>query len=149
LVGETDIKEYEGSGLKGSKEEIVFYEECVEPPPSLVLMPPSLVSGSEWPLYDTESTSSNSSHGLPVGDVGTCVPVLLVTLWPNEGKLTGLSPGHALPVEDHVLAITHKTGLLRVVTPALPNMATMDIVATVTGNTAHSLPVALPAPQGH
>jgi len=42
LVGETDIKEYKGSGLKGSKEEIVFYEEYIEPPPSLVLTPPVL-----------------------------------------------------------------------------------------------------------
>jgi len=82
--------------------------------------------------------------GLPVGDLGTCVPVLPVTLWPNEGELTGLSPGHALPVNDHVLAITSKTGLLK--SPALP-IATTDIVAAVTGSPAHSLPVALPAPQ--
>jgi len=135
---------YKDSGLKGSEEDIVFYKERIEPPPSLVLTPPSHVSGSEWPPNEKESTGSYSGHGPPVGYLGTCVPVLPVTLWPNEGELTGLSPGHALPVNNHVLAVTCKTGLLK--SPALP-IATMDIVAAVTGSTAHSLPVALPAPQ--
>jgi len=109
------------------------------------LTPPSLVSGSKWPQSDMELTGSYSGHGPPVGDVGTCVPVLSVTLCPNKGEMAGLSPGHAPPVEDHVLAITRKTGLLRMVALALPTMATMDIVAAVTGSTA-SLPAALPVP---
>jgi len=71
-----------------------------------------------------------------------CLPVLPVTLWPKEGESTGISPGHAPPVEEHVLAIPHKTGLLTV-TLALPTTTT-DIMATVT---VHSLPVELPTPQ--
>jgi len=69
-----------------------------------------------------------------------CVPV---TLWPQEGELTGISPSHAPPVNNHVLAISSKTGLL--MTPVLPTLATMDTVAIVTGSTGHS---SLDKPQG-
>jgi len=42
VIGEAHRKVYHGYGLKGSNKQIVFYEECVESPPSLVLAPSSL-----------------------------------------------------------------------------------------------------------
>jgi len=39
LAREAHCGDYDNDGLKGSEEEVIFYEECIETPPSLVLAP--------------------------------------------------------------------------------------------------------------
>jgi len=80
-IGEAYNKSYVTYGLKGSNEEVVFYEECIEPTLSLVKSTPSLAEGLLSLVLDTpspssilgmsmdkgESTGSLSRHGPPVG----------------------------------------------------------------------------------
>jgi len=65
LAGEAHCEVYDTYGLKGSKEEVLFYKECIETPHSLVLAlgtcvvdTPSPSSISELPLDQGELTGS-------------------------------------------------------------------------------------------
>jgi len=71
VIGEAHSEVYHGYGLKGSNEQIVFYEECVEATPSLVGGLPgltmdtlSLAKGIPSLVFDTSNPSS--TLGLPI-----------------------------------------------------------------------------------
>ena len=80
LVREAHSKTYDTYGLKGSNEEIVFYEECIEPIPSLVESTPSL------------------AEGLPSLVLGTSSPSSTLELPMDKGELTSSLSGHGPPV---------------------------------------------------
>ena len=105
-IGEPHVEVLEIYGLKGSEEQVIFYEEPVETPtspttetPSLVLDSPSNNSMSELLLDQGESTGSVLGHGPPVGvSPGPYVTLVLPTLVTRPGmSSTASSQRHSTP----------------------------------------------------
>ncbi len=84
LAREAHSKIYYTYGLKGSNEEIVFYEECIEPIPSLVESTPSLAEGLPSLVLGTSSPSSTLK--LPV-DKGESTDWFSFQSWATSGSV--------------------------------------------------------------
>jgi len=88
---ESQSEAYATYSLKGSQEEVIFYEECVETPPSLVLSSPSLVlekfgltSMHQWLIpwliiLEQLDKSGNPHKMIPLDKFDLCIAVDLKT----------------------------------------------------------------------
>jgi len=112
MVGDPHNEAYDDYRLKGSEEEIIFYEECVETP-SPAMYTPSLAKGLSSLVLDSPSPSST------------------LEMSQDKGELTGSVPSHGLPVGV-------STGPY--VTPVLPTLATQLSLAPMASTQCHTPP---------